>query len=297
MRDLKDVMALIPTPLTDKGEVDETGLRKVIDFEMENGCYGVGVLAAIGEGYLFSRDGWRKVVKTAVKHMNGRGPLMAGCPTMGTLHAVELCREAEELGADAILAFNPQGFRFYSVREMIDHFVALTSAVKIHVAPYARGEDLIPFDVIKKLVDEKRISYMKYAWKSYELLKEMAKSFGDKLYIFCGADTFTLRYLLLGCKGVLTATAAMLPKEHVELLSMIRKEDIEGARAYYNEKILPWNDIGFYDMSTWQTVHKVALYHMGLIDSVKVLPPQAPAAPHHVEEVKWLLKHYGKLKR
>jgi dihydrodipicolinate synthase/N-acetylneuraminate lyase len=88
----------------------------------------------------------------------------------------------------------------------------------------------------------------------------------------------------------------MLPKEHVTLLSMVRKGDIEGARGYYNETILPWNDIGFYDMTTWQSVHKIALQQMGIIKSAKVLLPQAPAAPHQVEEVKWFVKHYGKKK-
>jgi len=296
MKDLKDIMALIPTPFTDDGEVDEGSLRKLIDYEMENGCYGVGVLAAIGEGYLISYEGWRKVVNISVKHMARKAPLMVGCPTLGTFHAVKLCKEVEELGADAVLAFNPQGFRSYTNEELIDHYMALTDAVKIHIAPYARGEDAISFDVIRRLVDSKRISYMKYAWRSCELLKEMVKSFDDKFFIFCGADTWTLRYLLLGCKGVLTATAAMLPKEHVTLLSMIKKGDVEGARGYYNEAILPWNDIGFYDMSTWQAVHKIALQQMGIIKSAKVLLPQAPPASHHVEEVKWFLKNRGKTK-
>ena len=296
MKDLKDIMALIPTPFTDDGEVDEASLKKLIDYEMENGCSGVGVLAAIGEGYLISHEGWRKVVDISVKHMAGKAPLMVGCPTMGTFHAVKLCKEAEELGADAVLAFNPQGFRSYTTEELIDHYMALTGAVKIHITPYARGEDAIPFDVIRRLVDSKRISYMKYAWRSCELLKEMSRTFGDRFFIFCGADTWTLRYLLLGCKGVLTATAAMLPKEHVTLLSIVKKGDIGGARAYYNEAILPWNDIGFYDMSTWQGLHKIALQQMGIIKSAKVLLPQASPAPHQVEEVKWFLKNRGKAK-
>jgi 4-hydroxy-tetrahydrodipicolinate synthase len=296
LKELKDIMALIPTPFTEDGAVDEASLKKLIDYEMENGCSGVGVLAAIGEGYLIAHEDWRKVVNISVKHMAGKAPLMVGCPTMSTFHAAQLCKEAEELGADAVLAFNPQGFRSYTTAELIDHYMALTDAVKIHIAPYARGEDAIPFDVIRRLVDSKRISYMKYAWRSCELLKEMSKTFGDRFFIFCGADTWTLRYLLLGCKGVLTATAAMLPKEHVTLLSMIKKGDIEGARAYYNETILPWNDIGFYDMSTWQSVHKIALQQMGIIKSAKVLLPQAPAALHQVDEVKWFLKNRGKRK-
>ncbi len=296
MKQLKDIIALIPTPLTDEGEVDEVSLRRLIDYEMENGCAGVGVLAAIGEGYLISHEGWRRVVDISVKHMAGKAPLMAGCPTLGTSQAVKLCKEAEELGADAVLAFNPQGFRSYSTEELIDHYMALTDSVNIHIAPYARGDDAIPFEVIRTLVDKKRIYYMKYAWRSCEILSQMSGTFGDRFFIFCGADTWTLRYLLLGCKGVLTASAAMLPKEHVTLLSMVKNGEIDGARAYYNEAILPWNDIAFYDMTTWQSLHKIALQQMGIIKSAKVLFPQAPAVPHQVEEVKWFLKNWGKIR-
>lgn len=297
MKKMKDIVALIPTPLTDEGKLDETGLKKVIDFELENGCNGVGVLAAIGEAYLFDRAGWSAVIKVAMKHINGHAPLMVGCPAMGTYPAIDLCKEAERLGADAILAFNPLGFRPFSTTELIDHYRAITEAVKIPIAPYSRLEDPIPLEVLTKLVDEGRIPYMKYAWKNHAALQEAAARLGDRLLIFCGADTLTLKYLLLGCKGVLTATAAMLPKEHVELLSMVRSGDVEGARAFYNESILPWNDIGFYDMNVWHSLHKAALYHMGLIGSPKVLVPQASAAPWQLEEVRWLLKHQGKLKR
>jgi dihydrodipicolinate synthase/N-acetylneuraminate lyase len=291
MKELKGIMPLIPTPLTDEGEIDEDSLKKLIDFEMENGCYGIGVLAAIGEGYLISHDAWEKVIKISVKHMNGKGPVMAGCPSLGTLSAIQLCKESEDLGADAILAFNPQGFRSYSIQELIDHYMALTDSVKIHVAPYARGEDSIPYEVISELFEKKRISYMKYAWKSCEQLEKMAKNL-KSFFIFCGADTFTLRYLLLGCKGVLTATAAMLPKEHVNLLAMINKGDIQGARELYSRAITSWNDIGFNNMSTWQAVHKIALKEMGIIKSAKVIMPQSMPAPHQIEEVKWFVKHY-----
>lgn len=297
MKKMKDIMALIPTPLTDDGKLDETGLKKVIDFELENGCQGVGVLAAIGESYLFSRADWAAVIKVAVKHMNGRAPIMVGCPAMGTYPAIELCKEAESLGADALLTFNPLGFRAFTVDELVTHYTTISESVKIPIAPYARLDDPIPVEVLKRLVDAGRISYMKYAWKNHAALQETAKTLGDRLTIFCGADTFTLRYLLLGCHGVLTATAAMLPKEHVELLAMVRKGDIDNARAYYNEYITPWNDIGFYDMNVWHSMHKMALYLMGLISSPKVLLPQGSATAWQMEEVKWLIKHQGKLKR
>jgi hypothetical protein len=56
---------LIPTPLTDEGKVDEKGLRKLIDFDLPNGCDGIGVIAAIGEGYLFGSNSQYIIMKAS----------------------------------------------------------------------------------------------------------------------------------------------------------------------------------------------------------------------------------------
>ena len=101
MKEFKGVIALPPTPLDADGKIDKESLRSVIDFDLENGCHGVGVLAAAGEGYLLPDEDWKTVVKTAVDHMNGRGPLMVGCASMSTGRAVELIRAADDFGADA----------------------------------------------------------------------------------------------------------------------------------------------------------------------------------------------------
>ncbi|RLI09411.1 hypothetical protein DRO42_04265 [Candidatus Bathyarchaeota archaeon] len=97
MRELKGVMSLIPTPMTEEA-LDEEGVRALVDYCMENGCHGVGCAAAIGEGYLMPHGTWRRLVETTIDQMRGRGPVLVGCAAMGTAQAVELCREAEELG-------------------------------------------------------------------------------------------------------------------------------------------------------------------------------------------------------
>jgi 4-hydroxy-tetrahydrodipicolinate synthase len=293
VKELKGVIALPPTPLTKRGEIDVQGLKSLIDFEMANGCHGVGVLAAIGEGYLFSDEDMDTVVRTAVDHMNGRGPLHVGCATMGTDRAVALVKAAEDLGADSVLAFNPQGMRSYTIEETYRHFRALTDAVEIHVVPYARGGDPIPFEVIRRLVDEGRIKYMKYAFRSCSLLQKLDSEIGDRLFKFCGADSWTLRYLLLGCRGIMTATAAVLPKENVELLKLVQEGRVEEARRLWYEKFLTWNDSGFYE--NWQWAHKYALKLMGIIETDIVPPPQSIGADYHKEELKALLKYQGKI--
>ena len=293
MMDFDGVHALVPTPLTKKTEIDIDSLRSVIDFELENGCKGVGMLAAIGEGYLLSDKDWKTVVETAVDHVNGRGYVNVGCASMGTMQAVEMARAAEDMGADSILAFNPQGMRSYNTDELYMHFKAITDAVDIDVVPYARGSDLIPYEVLKRLVEEERIRYMKYAYRSCSLLKKISDTLGDKLYLFCGADSWTLRYLLLGCRGIFHATAAVFPKENVELLAHVKDGRVWEARKLWYERLLTWNDSGFFE--NWQWAHKYALKQMGVIATDVMYPPQGLGEDYHRAEIEALLRYHGKI--
>lgn len=293
MKSLEGVISLIPTPITKKGDVDVEDLEKVIDYQFENGCDGVGVLAGIGEGYLMTDKYWTKVVEAAVEHVNGRGPLVVGCAAMGTGVAVNFVREAADLGADAVLAFNPMAFRRYTVEETYRHFKAQAEAADIALLPYARDGDPIEPEVMKRLVDEGLVGYMKYGYHSCEVLQRLTALTGDRLLRFCGADTWTLRYLLLGCQGIMTATASIFPRENVELLRLVKAGKIEEARKTWYESFLPWNDAGFYE--NWQWAHKYALKLMGLMKSDAMAPPQAQGEDYQKGEIKALLKHLGKI--
>jgi len=287
---IKDVVGLLPTPLLDDGDIDEKGLRNLVDYDMDHGCHGVGVLAAIGEGYLLSQEKRTKVISIAVDQLKGRGPLIVGIAAMGTEDAIDQAKIAEKAGASSLLAFNPQGIRPYSSRELIIHYEELVKQTSLEVLPYSRKTDPIPFEVLKHLVDKKLIFSMKYAWLNCDLLVKMKEVFPEDMLIMCGADEFTLRYIMIGCKGISTATAGILPKENVKLLELVRQNKIDEARSFYKETIMPWNDIGFY--SNWQAVHKLAFKLMGLIQTDKVLLPQHEAFPHQIEEVKWFVKNY-----
>ncbi len=294
MKELNGTVALIPTPLSTDGKIDEKSLRKLIDYDMENGCSAVGVTAAIGEGYLLSSEEKTKVIKIAADHMQGRGPLIVGEPALGTGQAIDQCRKAQDLGADAILTFNPKfrGRKPYADSELIDHYVAISDAVDVPIIPYSQEDDLIPFEVLKQLVEENKIAHIKYAWNDCELLRTITRYFGDRLFVFVGADTYTLRYLLLGAQGISTATAAVFPQANSKLLSLVQMGKIDEARKLYNDKIIPWNDCGFYNK--WHRCHKVALELMGVISSSRCLPPLAnEIAGFQIEEIKWMLRDQG----
>ena len=295
MKELKGTVALIPTPMTDEGKVDEAGLRKLIDFDMQKGCDGVGVLAAIGEGYLFSVEDQEKIVRIAKDAMAGRGPLIAGCPAMSTVGAVEACKRAEDWGADAILAFNPKykGFDAYGFDHLVPHYTAMAEAVQIPLAPYSQLDDPIPFDVIKYLAEQGLIRHMKYGPHDCATLKRIIDAVGDKLFIFAGADTFILRHLMLGANGISIATAAIFPEECSRVVQAVGDGRIDEAREVYRKSLIYWNDLGFYNC--WQAVHKIALQHLGIIESTRCMPPLTDAEDYQKEEIESLLKFLNKI--
>jgi 4-hydroxy-tetrahydrodipicolinate synthase len=293
-KELKGVVSLPPTPIKENGEIDEESLKKVIDFQLDNGCDGVGVLAGIGEGYLMSDKDWETVARVSIDYVNGRAPILIGIAAMGTGKAIELLKKAEDLGADAVLAFNPLGFGPCSIEGLYKHYKAITDARKsLQVVPYARADDPIPFDVLKRLVDEDRILYMKYAFRNPPMLQQICEKLGSKLFVFCGADAWTLRYLILGCKGIMTASAAVLPKEHVELLHLVEKGNLWDALKLWYEKIVPWNEVGFYE--NWQIAHKLALKEMGVISTYESPPSQGPIRDYQISEIKRVLRYLRKI--
>jgi dihydrodipicolinate synthase/N-acetylneuraminate lyase len=293
MKNIGGVIPLIPTPLNKKGSVDAEGLKSVIDFEFSNKCDGVGILAGIGEGYLMSGDEWTKTVKLAVNIVNSRGPLVVGCAAMGTASAVKMIKESADLGADAILSFNPLAFRRYTVEETYRHFKAQAEAANVALIPYAREDDPIANEVITRLVDEGHIKHMKYAYRNCGMLQQLATSTGDKLFRFCGADSWTLRFLLLGCQGIMTATAAVFPEENIEILRLVKAGKINEARKYWYEKFLHWNDSGFYE--NWQWAHKYAMKLMGIMKTDEMAAPQSKGADYQKAEIEALLKHLHKI--
>ena len=212
---------------------------------------------------------------------------------MGTTEAVTLVKEAADIGADAILAFKPMPYRTYTVEESYSHLRAQAEAADIILVSYARAEDLVAPEVMKKLVDEGLVQHMKYGYHSTEVLEHIVRLTGDKLYRFCGADTWTLRCIILGCQGIMTATASIFPRENVELLRLLHGGKIKEARKLWYEKFLIWNDSRFYE--NWQWVHKYALVLMGLMKSDAVAQPQVRGTEYQKNEIKLLLEYLGKI--
>ena len=101
--DLKGVFVPNVTPFTAQS-VDESTLRKLIDYLLQEGASGIAPCGTTGESATLSHAEHRRVVELTVEHVAGRAPVIAGAGSNSTAEAVELVKHAEGAGAEAVLA-------------------------------------------------------------------------------------------------------------------------------------------------------------------------------------------------
>jgi len=108
---IEGIIPILATPFHDDGSIDADGQQQVVDHILDQGAHGVGVFGNAGEGYTLLGNERRTLLEAIVKRVNGRAPVVVGIGATGADLAVSLSREAEQLGADALMVLPPYYLR------------------------------------------------------------------------------------------------------------------------------------------------------------------------------------------
>ena len=102
----KGVCTALITPFY-KGEIDYESLQNLIERQIDAGVGAILVAGTTGESPTLSVREHADLVSFAARQIGGRLPLLAGCGSNSTAHAIELAEAVAESGADALLAVTP----------------------------------------------------------------------------------------------------------------------------------------------------------------------------------------------
>ncbi len=129
---LEGIIPILATPFHDDGSIDIQGQERVAEHLLEQGAHGLAAFGNAAEGYTLLGDERRTLLETIVKRVDGRVPVVVGIGTTGTDIAVSLSKEAEQLGADALMVLPP-----YYLRPdgdgVVSFFQAVSDAVNIPI--------------------------------------------------------------------------------------------------------------------------------------------------------------------
>jgi dihydrodipicolinate synthase/N-acetylneuraminate lyase len=105
----RGVFVIVVTPFDEKGRLDEESLRAVVDFCIEAGVHGLVTPANASEWYALSDAERRRVTRIVVEQADKRLPVILSVTAGSQWPAVEMARNAQDIGADAARPPRPHG--------------------------------------------------------------------------------------------------------------------------------------------------------------------------------------------
>ena len=97
----------IVTPMKNNEEVNYDKLEELVEFQISEGTDCIIIAGTTGESSTLTMEEHSKVIKAAVDFAKHRVPVVAGSGSNCTREAIFLSKEAEEAGADGLLAVTP----------------------------------------------------------------------------------------------------------------------------------------------------------------------------------------------
>ncbi len=228
----------IATPMNADGSINYDEFLRLIDYQIDNKIDAIVICGTTGESATMTDEEHVEVIRRGIKHINGRVPVIAGAGSNDTAYAVELSKEAERLGADALLHVTPY-YNKASQRGLIKHFTAIADAVNIPIMLYnvpSRTGVNIAVDTYIELAKHKNIQAVKEASGNMSTVAALA-AYTD-LDIYSGNDDEALCCLALGGKGLVSVSSNVVPKEkHDEIALYLegkREEALEMAKKLFD---------------------------------------------------------------
>ena len=262
----------IVTPMFEDGSVDWKSLEKLVEWHIAEGTNGIVAVGTTGEASTLSMSEHTQVIKEIIRVAKKRIPVIAGTGANSTHEAIQLTREAKELGADAALLVTPY-YNKPTQEGLYQHYKAIAEAVDLpqilYNVPGRTGVDMANETVIR-LADIPQIVGIKDATgdvaRGAALLKGLT---GKNMIVYSGDDATAYQLMGHGAKGNISVTANVAPKAMSEVCAAALQSDMARAEEL-NSQIANLHNILFCESNPIPV--KWALHDMGLIGTGIRLP-------------------------
>lgn len=238
------------TPMFKDGSVNYRCLECLVNTQIESGIDALVICGTTGEKSTLRYDEHLKVIEVAIKAAKKRVPVIAGTGSNDTVYSVELCRDAENLGADALLMVTPY-YNKTSQKGLVKHYEYIADRVSkpiiLYNVPSRTGVNIKP-ETYKQLSRHERIVATKEASCDISQIAEIKYLCGDSLDIYSGNDDQTVPILSLGGIGVISVVSNIIPAAFHKLCHHYLKGEVSIARDLQN-KYLGLIKALFYDVN------------------------------------------------
>ena len=234
MQPINGSFVALVTPMHKQGEIDFDSLKKLVEWQVQEGSDGIVSVGTTGESATLSVKEHLEVVAKTVEYANGRLLVIAGTGSNSTSQAIETTVESKKVGADACLLVTPY-YNKPSQNGLIQHYTKIAESVDIpqilYNVPTRTSCDILP-ETVEVLSQHKNIVGIKESVSDENRMNDLikiSKSTNDSFSILSGDDPTFAKLMELGGHGVISVAANVIPKSISEICSLMRLKNLEEA--------------------------------------------------------------------
>ena len=282
----------IVTPMFEDGSVNYDKLKEILEEQIAQQTDAIIICGTTGESATMSEKEHSEVIKFAVDTVAKRIPVIAGTGSNCTQTAIELSKQAEEDGADALLLVTPY-YNKATQNGLIAHYKAIAESVSLPIilynVPSRTGCNILPETAAYLGKNVQNIVAIKEASGNISQVAKLKALAGDSLDIYSGNDDQVIPLLSLGGIGVISVLSNVAPKFTHDMVMKYLEGDHETALNMQLEA-LPLIDALFCEVNPIPV--KAAMNLMGK----EVGPLRAPLTvmeDAHQQKLAQVMKDFG----
>ncbi len=222
----------IVTPMFEDGSVNYDKLKEILEEQIAKETDAIIICGTTGESATMSEKEHSEVIKFAVDTVAKRIPVIAGTGSNCTQTAIELSKQAEEDGADALLLVTPY-YNKATQNGLIAHYTAIAESVSLPIilynVPSRTGCNILPETAAYLGKNVKNIVAIKEASGNISQVAKLKALAGDSLDIYSGNDDQVIPLLSLGGIGVISVLSNVAPKFTHDMVMKYLEGDHETA--------------------------------------------------------------------
>ncbi len=232
MKGFEGAFTALITPFDENDSINETSLRKIIRYSLDNGISGFYVCGSTGEWPLLTLDERKRVLEIVKDEVKDKSSIIVNVGCISTKFSIDLAKHAEKVGVSAISSFPPIYYKF--TREEIKRYyfdIAESTNVPLiiyYIPTFTNIE--MSIDYFLELLSHKNIIGVKYTSMDLFIL-ERIKTLSNKI-VFNGFDEVFLGGLSLGADGMIGSTCNFIPDLIVSIYNSFKSGDLRTAYVY-----------------------------------------------------------------
>jgi len=282
------------TPFRD-GKVDFRTFSSLVDRQVQGGSHGVVIGGTTGEPSSLTVNERCELVKVAVETVAKRIPVVAATGSQSLAETIEITRQAEKFGADAVLVVTPYYIK-PPQRGLVQYFRSVAQQVQLPFLIYhipGRASVTLNSSTVAEIAEHvPNLVGIKHASTDLGFVTELLVRLGQEFRIFCGLEALSLPMMAIGAVGTMNAVGNLDPARVAKMCAAVAANQLQSARMLHFD-LFALNEAIFLDTNPIPL--KYMMWRMGLLETPELRLPLVPLGEEYHDKLDAVLSAAGLL--